>query len=208
MSPPQPVLACRIDGYTDLPPGKLANIVTHLAMTRPPPARRAAPRSDCALVPTDTRLEPYRALFRRIGAPWLWLGRLALSDAALEATLRDPRLVSQTLLREGAPVGLLELFFDGAEAEIAYFGLVPEETGRGLGRWLMDCAVAQAFARPIDLLTVHTCTLDHPGAVAFYMRSGFTPVKRSIEIHDDPRLIGALPRDAGGPGWPLIEPET
>jgi hypothetical protein len=37
---------------------------------------------------------------------------------------------------------------------------------------------------------VHTCTLDHPGAPAFYMRSGFTPFRRQVEVADDPRLVG------------------
>lgn len=202
-----PTLACRIDGYTDLPPGKLANVVTFLEMRAPPPPRPAPPRDDIAIVETDTRLEPYRALFRRVGAPWLWLGRLVLSDAALEAALRDPRLVSRTVMRGGEPIGLVELFFEGGEAEIVYFGLVPAETGRGLGRRLMEATVAQAFARGVTRLMVHTCTLDHPGAVAFYTACGFVPYKRAIEIHDDPRLIGLLPRDAGSPAWPVIDPE-
>jgi hypothetical protein len=37
---------------------------------------------------------------------------------------------------------------------------------------------------------VHTCTLDHPGAPAFYVRSGFTPFRRQVEVADDPRLVG------------------
>lgn len=209
MSAPVPeTLPCRLDGYTDLPAGKLANIVTYLEMRRPPPERRGPPRPDLALVRTDTRLDAYRALFRRIGAPWLWMGRLALSDAALDATLRDPRLVSRTLLRAGEPIGLVELFFEGDEAEIAYCGVVPEAIGTGAGRHLMDAAIAQAFARPIRRLTVHTCTFDHPGAVAFYQRSGFVPYKRAIEIHDDPRLAGMLPRETRADAWPVIDPEA
>lgn len=201
-------LACRLDGYTDLPPGKLANVVTYLEMRAPPPQRRVVPRPDLALVETDTRLEPYRALFRRIGARWLWMGRLALSDAALEAALRDPRLVSRTLVRAGEAIGLVELFFEGEEAELAYCGVVPEAIGTGAGRFLMDAAIAQAFARPIARLTVHTCTFDHPGAVGFYQRCGFAAYKRAVEIHDDPRLVGMLPRDACVDAWPVIDPNA
>jgi hypothetical protein len=50
---------------------------------------------------------------------------------------------------------------------------------------------------------VHTCSLDHPGAVAFYTRSGFTPYALMIEVADDPRLTGHLPESAG-PHVPLI----
>jgi hypothetical protein len=43
---------------------------------------------------------------------------------------------------------------------------------------------------------VHTCTFNHPSAVAFYQRSGFRPFRRQIEIADDPRLDGTAPRSA------------
>lgn len=200
------LLACRIDGYTDLPAGKLANLVTYLEMSRPPPPRAPA-RPDLALVETTRDPAAYRALFRRIGERWLWMGRLVLSDAALARTLADPRLLSRTLTRDGEAIGLMELAFgNDGEAELAYLGLVPEAIGGGIGRWLMDAALAQAFARPIRRLTVHTCTFDHPGAVAFYVGSGFRPYKRAIEIHDDPRLLGLLPREAGAASWPVVEP--
>jgi hypothetical protein len=39
--------------------------------------------------------------------------------------------------------------------------------------------------------------------VAFYIRSGFTPYRRQIEVADDPRLTGMLGRDAG-PHVPII----
>ncbi|MGJ3265613.1 MAG: GNAT family N-acetyltransferase [Salinarimonas sp.] len=198
-------LPCRIDGYTDLPPGKLANLVTWLEMTRPPPPR-APVRPDLTLVETTRDIEAYRALYRRIGARWLWMGRLVMSDVALARTLADERLVSRTLVRDGDAIGLMEVFFaDDGTAQLAYLGLVPEAIGSGLGRWLMDAALAQAFARPIRRLTVSTCTFDHPDAVAFYVRSGFRPFKRAIEIHDDPRLVGLYPLDTGAQRWPPIE---
>ncbi|MFL5217644.1 MAG: GNAT family N-acetyltransferase, partial [Microvirga sp.] len=59
--------------------------------------------------------------------------------------------------------------------------------------------------RPIARLWVHTCSLDHPRAVAFYLGAGFRPYKRAIEVADDPRLTGDLPRDAE-PQVPLIRP--
>ncbi|MCC7273790.1 MAG: GNAT family N-acetyltransferase, partial [Alphaproteobacteria bacterium] len=66
----------------------------------------------------------------------------------------------------------------------------------GAGRWLMNRAVEIAWARPIARFWVHTCTLDHPGALAFYVRSGFVPFRRQVEIADDPRLLGQAPRSA------------
>jgi hypothetical protein len=68
----------------------------------------------------------------------------------------------------------------------------------------MSRAIERAWAHPIERLWVHTCTLDHPGALAFYVRSGFRPYRRQVEVADDPRLSGALPRNAA-PHVPIIE---
>ena len=76
-------------------------------------------------------------------------------------------------------------------------------SGRAPGRFLMQQAIARAWARPIERFWVHTCTLDHPSAVGFYRRSGFQPYAVMVEIADDPRLSGHLPREAA-PHVPLV----
>jgi GNAT superfamily N-acetyltransferase len=117
----------------------------------------------------------------------------------------SPKVHVHALRDRGADVGLLELDFrqDG-ECELAYFGLTAGMVGRGAGRWLMNRAIALAWAKNITRFHVHTCTLDHPAALEFYRRSGFTPYKREIEIAPDPRLTGNLPRDCAA-HVPLIE---
>ncbi|HYF53280.1 MAG TPA: GNAT family N-acetyltransferase [Salinarimonas sp.] len=188
------------DGYTDLPPGKIAAVVTYLAMTAPPPIERRP----LDLVPLRGDPARYRALFRRVGEPWLWFSRAAWSDAALRAVIDHPDVEALALREAGRDVGLLELDFrEAGTGEIAYFGLVPEAAGRGLGRALMAEAIARAFARPVARLTVHTCTLDDPRALPFYLRAGFRATRRAVEVADDPRLTGALSRDAA-PGCPVI----
>jgi hypothetical protein len=69
----------------------------------------------------------------------------------------------------------------------------------------MDTALRRAWAARPRRLWVHTCTLDHPAALAFYQRSGFVAYRRQVEIDDDPRLDGTLPADAA-PHVPLIRP--
>jgi hypothetical protein len=51
---------------------------------------------------------------------------------------------------------------------------------------------------------LHTCSFDHPAALAFYQRAGFRPFRRQIEIADDPRLDGTVPRSAAA-HVPIIE---
>ena len=198
-------LVCAMNGYTDLPPGKLANLVVYLEM-RAPTILPGSTGAGLAVEPLPRDAEIYRTLFRRVGEDWLWSGRLHLSDAEFDAMLADPDMEFFALVENGERIGLMELDFRIPDiCELAYFGVVPGAIGKGAGRFLMNEAVSRAFARPIERLFVHTCNFDHPGAVTFYKRSGFVPYKLAVEIHDDPRLLGLLPRDAA-PHVPFIEP--
>jgi GNAT superfamily N-acetyltransferase len=182
-------------------PGDLATVVTSLEMhTRPPAGQpvRSALRLDHWAAPVDR--DRYRALFRQIGAPWLWRGRLVIDDAALAAILDLPTTqVHVAARRDGVAAGLLELDFAVPGAvEIAYFGLVPGMTGHGHGGWLMAHAMRLGWQPGIERMWVHTCDLDHPGALGFYQRQGFVPFARAVEIYPDPRLVGLHPPDVAG----------
>jgi len=56
----------------------------------------------------------------------------------------------------------------------------------------MNRALDIVWARAISRFWVHSCSLDHPAALSFYIRSGFRPFRRQIEIADDPRLTGLI----------------
>ena len=188
-----------------VPPGHLATVVTDLEMrTRPVP--RPLPDAPLRLVRWSLPdPDKYRALFRRVGARWLWYSRLVLDDAALTAVIRAASTeILAVVDRRGVEVGLLELDFAPAPAcEITYFALVPELTGRGYGRWLMAQALALAWRSDVTRVWLHTCTLDHPSALGFYRARGFTPVRREVETFPDPRLTGHLPLDCA-PQVPLL----
>jgi GNAT superfamily N-acetyltransferase len=193
------------NGYYELPPGKLANVVTCLEMRRPP---------DCALkqMPTNLTLERFashdlngfRELFKAIGGDIMWFSRLIMSDEALTSILSNPLIESFKLLQDNKPIGILELnFTEMPDCELAFFGLVPGAIGTGAGRVLMDEAIRKAWDKPINRFWVHTCTFDAPQALPFYIRSGFTAYTRMVEVHDDPRLTGKLPLTAS-PQIPLL----
>ncbi|MBS0241089.1 MAG: GNAT family N-acetyltransferase [Proteobacteria bacterium] len=194
------------DGYTLVAPGKIASIATSLEMLSRPPERDAPDARDIVIRRVERPdLDWYLDLFRRIGEPWLWQARLRQSREAIAALLADPDFPIWALSANGRDEGLLELDFRvGGECEIAYFGLTPGLVGRGAGRLLMNLAIEEAWKRPIKRLWLHTCTLDHPGALAFYRRSGFVPYKQEVEISDDPRLDGTYPREAA-PQVPILE---
>lgn len=196
-----------MNGYTDIPAGKIAFVVTFLEMRRPPEEPLAPARDDLTLERWQRpEVDAYRALFRKIGADWIWFGRLALAGETLETMLAEPTRENFRALRDGEPVGMLELdYANPAEPEVSYFGLTPDAIGGGVGRWLMAQAVSMAWARPeTKRLWLHTCTGDSPQALGFYVSCGFTPYKRSVEVADDPRLLGIYSRDKA-PHVPVIE---
>ena len=194
------------NGYYDLPKGKLANVATFLEMHKNPlsgdeslPTGYTLRRFD----PTD--LQGYRALFSKVGIDNMWFSRMIMADEKLMAVLSDPKIESYALYKHDSAIGILELnFADMADCELAFFGLTKDAIGQGIGRALMSQAIQKAWSKPINRFWVHTCHFDHPHALPFYQRSGFTPFKLMVEIHDDPRQTGYLPRHAS-PHVALIE---
>lgn len=193
-------LEINLDGYTDLPAGKIANVVTYLEMTAPPARLDGAEgRTDLALrrVP-DVDVAWFRETIRAVGEAWLWFSPLVMPEAELAAILADPGMAFHALERAGETVGIVQLDRRTAgEVEIAFFGVVPSETGTGAGRFLMARTLELAFRPGVRRVWLHTCTFDHPAAVPFYLRCGFVPYKLAIEVTDDPRLTGHIPRSAG-----------
>ena len=178
-------------------PASVETVVTYLEMTNPP-ARAAAkaPRSGLevrrAHRPT---LSFYRYLYQAVGGPWTWTARALLSDRELGGILCDPAVEVNVLWVDGVPAGYAELDWRRPpDVELAYFGLLPEFIGQGLGRYLLDWAIAHAWRRRPRRLRVDTCELDHPRALAVYQTSGFRVYDRRIEQI-------ALPASVPSPGW-------
>ncbi len=189
--------------YEPVADGEIAAVVTYLEMHAPP--RSEVPESTLRLrrVP-DPDAENYRALFRKVGAPWLWFSRLTMADEELGAILDDRGVELYEVAAVEPVVGMLELNFrQPGECEIAFIGLVPELAGQGHGKWLLAHALRLAWRDGIRRVHVHTCTLDHPAALPAYRRAGFTAYKRAVERFRDPRLTGILPADCA-PQLPLV----
>jgi GNAT superfamily N-acetyltransferase len=197
------------DDYMPVPPRHIATVVTFLEMNAPAPAF-GEPDLDRDLSPLRGRdVERYLAAFRELGERWLWFSRLQCPRAEIVALLDHPDVAAFEVRKAGEAIGLMELDFRvPGEAELAFFGLFEGHVGQGHGRWLMDRAVALAFAlafaRKVRRLFVHTCTADHPSALTFYRRCGFAPYRLAIEIAPDPRLSGVLSQGAV-PHLPIID---
>lgn len=158
--------------------------VTRLQMTAPPRSYPAAPPSPqlallrCHAMP----LHYYRYLYDRVGRKWHWTAALNLSDAELAERLSNPRTDLRVLYMDGCPAGFFELrLLPEQECRLVHFGFMEHAIGRGLGRWFLATAIRAAWSHDSRLVSVETCTLDHPAALGLYQKMGFEPVWRREE---------------------------
>ena len=190
-----------------VPPGKLHTVITHLAMEPPPPHEPPPLPPGIAIERRWTiSTDEYLRLYHEIGDDWLWWSRLTWDETKLAAYLVEEETEIYVAEAESEEVGLIELNLRTApDIELRYFGVIPTRIGTGLGGWLMRYAIAAVSRHRPRRMILNTCTLDHPGALAFYRRHGFTVTHSEVDIVDDPRLVGLLPRDAA-PHIPLARP--
>ena len=147
-----------------------------------------------------------RDLYLAVGQIWSWNDKRIWSDEQWKEYGLAPELRTFGAYYDNSLAGYYELRRDDeGGVEIAYFGLLPEFIGRGLGGALLTSAIEEAWrtSSSVSRVWVHTCTLDHPAALSAYRRAGFTAYKRTIERFPDPRLRGLLPADCA-PQLPLV----
>lgn len=163
---------------------KLQATVTHLQMQEPPATYPPAPvgRQLALLKCESMPLHFYRYLYDRVGRDWHWTAALALTDAQLTERLASERTDIRVLNMDGCPAGFFELrSLAQQEWRLVHFGLMKHAIGLGLGRWFLGTAIRTAWSHAPRLVTVETCTLDHPAALGLYQKLGFTPVNRREE---------------------------
>jgi GNAT superfamily N-acetyltransferase len=123
----------------------------------------------------------FRYLYVEVGRNYHWIDRLTWTDEDIVAHLSQPANSLWLMTDEGANAGYFELRqCEDGSAEIAYFGLLPEFIGRGLGKHLLTCAVEQAWAEGANRVWLHTCTLDDPAAMPNYLKRGFRAFKTEV----------------------------
>jgi len=163
----------------------LAARITHLEMTARPSKSIPLPsRPRTALLHAENiPLHFYRYLYERVGKPHHWFERRDIPDDDLADIIHSSDTLIEVLYADGCPAGFFELSNSAGpeEIELAYFGLIPDYQGLGLGRWFLNSAIQRAWDQKPRRLTVHTNTLDHPSALGLYQKMGFSPVAVSEE---------------------------
>ena len=95
---------------------------------------------------------------------------MSWSDQRWRDYVERPNLETWLGYLDDEPVGYFELEDEpDSGVEIAYFGLLPAFIGRGLGGALLTDAARRAWQSGPTRVWLHTCTLDHPQALANYL---------------------------------------
>jgi GNAT superfamily N-acetyltransferase len=154
---------------------------TYLEMTAHPQEARPFPDAGCRVERMRTCPPSfYRYLYAEVGRPWHWLERLPWTDDMIRAHLAQRGLELYAFYCDGSPAGFAELKRDpDGSVEICYFGLLPEFIGRRLGGAFLVAVLGEAWRAGTSRVWLHTCTLDHPGALTNYLRRGF------VKTHDE-----------------------
>jgi len=131
--------------------------------------------------------------FVNVGRPWKWYSRLSWTFAEWKALVGKKTVTTWIGYVKGSPFGYIELVQQDESVEIAFFGLLPQYIGSGLGGFLLSEAVRLAWALEPARVWVHTCTLDHKYALNNYLARGFS-------VYDKKEVIEQIP-DNHDPIW-------
>lgn len=141
-------------------------------------------------------------LFHAVGTPWHWFSRLSWDYQQWLDHVANEHVRTWVLYQDGSIAGFVELNLHPStpsavagsteakqcSVELKFFGLLPAFTGQGLGPKLSQAAIALAQQwlqaqqnTETPNIWVHTCSDDHPAALATYQRAGFVEYHREQE---------------------------
>ena len=158
-------------------------VTTYLEMRSPEQLRpkRAGARFQVR-EQTDRDWRFNRDLYFVVGEQWQWIDKRPWTDEQWKEYAAVPELGTFAAYYDDALAGYYELRQDGeGGVEIAYFGLLPESIGGGLGGVLLTSAIEEAWSGHSGItprrVWVHTCDRDHPRALANYQARGMIVYK-------------------------------
>ena len=120
-----------------------------------------------------------RYLYETVGKDWQWIDRLNWTDQQWTEYLSQPSIEVWVAYVAEKLTGYFELEVEAqANVKIAYFGLLPQFINRGLGGYLLTIAIQRAWQLGAARVWTHTCSLDHPYALANYQARGLQVFKQ------------------------------
>ena len=124
------------------------------------------------LEPINFQLNKF--FYKNIGKKHKWTDRLVWTEAQWIDYVSNKKIKTYILKYQNYLAGYFELIFhsDEKEVEIAYFGLLEEFQNKKLGSYLLSQAIKKSFNSKVNIVWVHTCSLDHSNALKNYIARG------------------------------------
>jgi GNAT superfamily N-acetyltransferase len=160
---------------------------------RPKSIDRENVRVDKVEIPTPTLSHFF---FVNVGRPWKWYSRLGWTLSDWRTWVEKENVHTFVGYMKGSPFGYIELDQQGESIEIAFFGLLPQFIGHGLGGFLLSEAIRLAWQLNPQRVWVHTCTQDHKHSLDNYLARGFAIYQKVTiqeRIPDDNEPIWSTP---------------
>jgi GNAT superfamily N-acetyltransferase len=159
---------------------------TFLEMLDPSDLRvRTCPDSEFRIMECVPKQAQYnRFLYGLVGQDWHWTDKNILTDEQWRTYAEADNLRTWVGYVVGSPAGYYELHRHRGDVEIVYFGLAKPFIGKGLGGPLLSHAIQSAWDWDAKRVWVHTCTLDHPRAIANYQARGMKIYKTETTTKD------------------------
>lgn len=129
----------------------------------------------------------YRYLYERVGRPHHWHMRRVQSDEAVAVILRAAATYLHILYYDGCPAGFSETIItekeNKTEAELLYFGLMPEYQGLRISGIFLRKVLEIIWEKEVSKISIQTNSLDSPRALQLYQQAGFVPTAvKNVEI--------------------------
>jgi GNAT superfamily N-acetyltransferase len=162
-------------GDQDMSPASTAYVITTYLEMRSPEELRPKLCADERFWIGEATVKQWqfnRFLYLTVGSPWAWNDKRDWTDEQWRQYAESEQLRTFGAYYDASPAGYYELHRNGDEVEIMYFGLLAAFVGRGLGGVLLSRAIEDAWQVKPRRVWVHTCTLDHPAALANYQARG------------------------------------
>lgn len=130
-----------------------------------------------------------RFLYTSVGGDWYWLDRLTWTRDRWLTYLDRLEVETWIAYLSGTPAGYVELEMQADQnVEIAYFGLLKDFIGQGIGKHLLSFGIQRAWDWGASRVWVHTCTLDGEHALSNYQARGFTVYNQKQHVEDIPEV--------------------
>ena len=147
----------------------------YLEMTSPEQLKAKGKPAELEITEAEVKqFKLNRFLYELIGEKWSWKDKLNQTDEEWKQYAESDNVRTWVAYCKGSIAGYYELERQSnGNVEIAYFGLSPCFIGKGYGGYLLTHAIQSAWSWVgAKRVWVHTCSLDHEGALSNYKARG------------------------------------